>query len=197
MPHVIIKLQSGRSEQQKAKLAEEVIKAVMAGAKCAEHSVSVAIEDIEPQQWIEKVYEPDILGNWDRTYKKPGYNPVLKSARPTGKDDAETAPRDPSLIVKSLGCLLPIHARRCFRHPVSPRQGNEPRLTRAKASVTASAKVYHAARSACAVAAQIAHVLQTGPFPGHLFRFRSRRTDYSETGRCGTVGRISLLHLLP
>ena len=76
MPHVIVKLQSGRSEQQKAKLAEEVTKAVMAGAKCAEDSVSVVIEDVEPQQWVEKVYKPDIIGNWDRVYKKPGYNPV-------------------------------------------------------------------------------------------------------------------------
>jgi 4-oxalocrotonate tautomerase len=48
MPHVIAKLQSGRSEQQKAKIAEEVTKAVMAGANCAEHSVSVSIEDVEP-----------------------------------------------------------------------------------------------------------------------------------------------------
>ena len=29
MPHVIIKLQSGRSEQQKRKIAEEVTKAIM------------------------------------------------------------------------------------------------------------------------------------------------------------------------
>jgi hypothetical protein len=36
MPHVIIKLQSGRSEQQKAEIAEEVTKAIMAGANCAE-----------------------------------------------------------------------------------------------------------------------------------------------------------------
>jgi hypothetical protein len=46
------------------------------------------------------------------------------------------------------------------------------------------------------MAAQIAHVLQTGPFSGHLFLFRSKRADYSKTGRCGTVRRVSLLHLL-
>ena len=48
MPHVIVKLQSGRSEQQKAKITEEVTKAIMASANCAEQSVSVGIEDVEP-----------------------------------------------------------------------------------------------------------------------------------------------------
>jgi phenylpyruvate tautomerase PptA (4-oxalocrotonate tautomerase family) len=32
MPHVTVKLQSGRSEQQKAKIADAVTKAIMAGA---------------------------------------------------------------------------------------------------------------------------------------------------------------------
>jgi 4-oxalocrotonate tautomerase len=76
MPHVIVKLQSGRSEQQKSELAEEITKAVMAGANCAEHSVSVSIEDVEPGDWVEKVYKPDIAGKWDAVYKKPGYNPL-------------------------------------------------------------------------------------------------------------------------
>ena len=37
MPHVIVKLHSGRSEQQKSKLAELITQAVMTGARCAEH----------------------------------------------------------------------------------------------------------------------------------------------------------------
>ena len=76
MPHVIVKLQSGRSEQQKAKIADEVTKAVMAGANCAEQSVSVSIEDVEPNEWVEKVYQPDIVGKPRALYKKPGYNPL-------------------------------------------------------------------------------------------------------------------------
>jgi 4-oxalocrotonate tautomerase len=76
MPHVIVKLQSGRSEQQKAKLAEEVTKAVMTGANCAEQAVSVSIEDIEPKDWVENVYKPDVIGKADTLYKKPGYNPL-------------------------------------------------------------------------------------------------------------------------
>lgn len=75
MPHVIVKLQSGRSEQQKARIADEVTKAVMATANCAEDAVSVCIEDVAAQNWMEQVYKPDIIGNAVRLYKKPGYDP--------------------------------------------------------------------------------------------------------------------------
>ncbi|HUN44813.1 MAG TPA: tautomerase family protein [Acetobacteraceae bacterium] len=76
MPHVIIKLYAGRSEQQKARLADEVTKAVMAGAGCDADAVSVAVEDVAPNDWAEKVYKPDIAAHPDRLYKKPGYNPL-------------------------------------------------------------------------------------------------------------------------
>lgn len=75
MPHVIVKLYSGRSSQQKARLAEELSKAVDKSLNCGEEAVSVAVEDVQPQEWAEKVFRPDILGNPDKIYKKPGYDP--------------------------------------------------------------------------------------------------------------------------
>jgi len=75
MPHVIVKLASGRSEQQKAKLTEDIVKAVMAHANVPDLSVSVSIEDVEPNDWVDKVYTPDIVGKWDSLAKKPGYDP--------------------------------------------------------------------------------------------------------------------------
>ena len=75
MPHVIVKLYPGRSELQKTRLAEEIVKDVVAIAKCEEQSVSVAIEEMEPEDWAEKVYKPDILDNPEKLYKKPGYHP--------------------------------------------------------------------------------------------------------------------------
>jgi len=75
MPHVSIKLYPGRSEEQKSRLAEQIVQDVMALANCREESVSVAIEEIQAADWTEKVYKPDILGNWEKLYKKPGYNP--------------------------------------------------------------------------------------------------------------------------
>jgi 4-oxalocrotonate tautomerase len=75
MPHVIVKLYPGRSEEQKTRLAEEIAKDVVAIAKCEEKSVSVAIQEIKPEDWAEEVYRPDILNNQERLFKKPGYNP--------------------------------------------------------------------------------------------------------------------------
>ncbi|MBI4768161.1 MAG: tautomerase family protein [Deltaproteobacteria bacterium] len=74
MPHVIVKLYPGRSEDQKNRLAEAITKDIVVFAKCEEKSVSVAIEEIDSAQWAEKVYWPDILDNEASLYKKPGYN---------------------------------------------------------------------------------------------------------------------------
>ncbi|WP_137894479.1 tautomerase family protein [Ramlibacter sp. 2FC] len=75
MPHVIIKLWMGRTEKQKNRLAQEVCQAVMNALGSDESSISVAVVDVEPSQWQEKVYKPDILGNPDKIYKRPGYEP--------------------------------------------------------------------------------------------------------------------------
>jgi 4-oxalocrotonate tautomerase len=75
MPHVIVKLYPGRSEQLKTRLAEELCKSVMTVLNFGEEAVSVAIEEVEPQDWAKKVYQPDILDHPERVYKKPGYNP--------------------------------------------------------------------------------------------------------------------------
>ena len=75
MPHVVVKLYVGRSEQQKIRLAAQIVKDLTAILNCGEESVSVAIEDIKPEDWAEKVYKADIAGNLDKLYKKPGYDP--------------------------------------------------------------------------------------------------------------------------
>ena len=75
MPHVIVKLWPGPSEQQKARLAEKILNDVVTTLKSAEDSVSVAIEEVKPGDWLEKVYRPEIEGRWDKLYKKPGYDP--------------------------------------------------------------------------------------------------------------------------
>jgi 4-oxalocrotonate tautomerase len=75
MPHVIVKLYAGRSAQDKTRLAEEMTKAIKDVLKSEDKSISVAIEDVAPTDWAEKVYKPDILGKPEMLYKKPGYNP--------------------------------------------------------------------------------------------------------------------------
>jgi 4-oxalocrotonate tautomerase len=73
MPHVIVKLWPGKSDQQKTRLAEAITKDVMNIFSYGEEAVSVAMEEIKPADWKEKVYQPDILNKPDDIFKKPGY----------------------------------------------------------------------------------------------------------------------------
>ena len=73
MPHVIVKLWLGKSEEQKTRLAAEIVKDVTKVLNYGEESVSVAIEEVSAQDWAEKVYKPDIINNPKKLYKKPGY----------------------------------------------------------------------------------------------------------------------------
>jgi 4-oxalocrotonate tautomerase len=75
MPHVVVKLLPGKSEQQKSELAERITKDVMSVLHYGEESVSVAFEEVKAQDWTEKVYKPDIQNKWDKVFKKPGYEP--------------------------------------------------------------------------------------------------------------------------
>ena len=75
MPHVIVKLWPGKSEQQKTRLADAITKDVMEILHYGDESVSVALEEVKSREWLEKVYKPDILNKWDTVYKKPGYDP--------------------------------------------------------------------------------------------------------------------------
>ena len=74
MPHIIVKLWPGKSEQQKTRLAEAITKDVMDILHYGEESVSVAMEEIKSQDWLEKVYKPDVKGKLGELYKKPGYD---------------------------------------------------------------------------------------------------------------------------
>jgi 4-oxalocrotonate tautomerase len=75
MPHIIVKMFPGRTEEQKQRLADAITNDVADIAKCDETSISVAIEEVNPQEWPEKVYRPDILNAESTLYKKPGFNP--------------------------------------------------------------------------------------------------------------------------
>ncbi len=75
MPHVVVKLWPGRSEEQKTKLSEAIVKDVMTHVNSSESSVSVTIEEVAKEQWAEQVYKHDIQAKWDKLYKKPGYKP--------------------------------------------------------------------------------------------------------------------------
>ncbi len=78
MPHIVVKVVPGKSEEQKKHLAESITNDVIAAFGSNEQAVSVAIEEVKPEDWTEQVYKPDIHAKWDTVYKKPGYNPLEK-----------------------------------------------------------------------------------------------------------------------
>ena len=75
MPHIIIKLWPGKTEEQKQKLTDAIVRDMVSTMDCKESSISVAFEEVEPDEWAEEVFRPDILESEDNLYKKPGYNP--------------------------------------------------------------------------------------------------------------------------
>jgi 4-oxalocrotonate tautomerase len=73
MPHVVVKLWPGQSEQQKQQLAEKITQDIQDVLGYGKESVSVAFDEISSRDWAEKVYKRDILKNPEKLYKKPGY----------------------------------------------------------------------------------------------------------------------------
>jgi 4-oxalocrotonate tautomerase len=67
MPHILIKLGAGRSEQQKHELTARLTQTVLDVLHCDDAEISIAIEDV-PR---------DIQAKADTLYKRPGYGPNL------------------------------------------------------------------------------------------------------------------------
>ena len=75
MPHIIVKMHAGRSDEVKQQLAQALTKALMDTIGSSEKSISVGIEDVAPDEWGAKVYRPDIAAKLDTIFKAPGYDP--------------------------------------------------------------------------------------------------------------------------
>ncbi len=73
MPHVIVKLWPGKSEQQKQQLADAIARNVQDILQYGEDAVSVGFEEVASSDWKSKVYQPDIQARPETLYKKPGY----------------------------------------------------------------------------------------------------------------------------
>lgn len=73
MPHIIVKMFPGRTDEQKMDLAEKITKAVVEAINIDEKSISISYEEIPREKWEEEVYKPDIIDKEHTLYKKPGY----------------------------------------------------------------------------------------------------------------------------
>lgn len=75
MPHVVLKMYPGVTEEQKAKIAEEITGVITRITEKDPIYVTVDIRDVATKDWNEDVYRAEIIPNLDKLYKKPGYNP--------------------------------------------------------------------------------------------------------------------------
>jgi 4-oxalocrotonate tautomerase len=66
MPHIIVKVWPGKSERQKTRPPEHIVKDVTTILDYGEESVSVAVEEVKPREWMEKVYNPEILPSFEK-----------------------------------------------------------------------------------------------------------------------------------
>ena len=71
MPHVKVKLVPGKSEQQKAQLAEQIAKDIVTILHYEDDALSVAIEEVQTEDWASKVYHPEIMAHPRSSTKNP------------------------------------------------------------------------------------------------------------------------------
>lgn len=60
MPHIIVKIAEGRSQPLKQKLADRLAATMMDVLGIDSSAVSVTVEDVPMQDWMQQVYGPDI-----------------------------------------------------------------------------------------------------------------------------------------
>jgi 4-oxalocrotonate tautomerase len=77
MPHVIIKLYPGRTEEQKSKLVEKLTQAVIESINVPEDFISIGIEEIQKEKWEEEVKKPDIIAKQKTIYKHSNNSKVV------------------------------------------------------------------------------------------------------------------------
>ena len=75
MPHVVVTMYPGRSEEVKRRLADAIARDLMEIAGSSAASISIAIEDVAADEWADRVWRPQIEPNLDALYVKPGYRP--------------------------------------------------------------------------------------------------------------------------
>lgn len=76
MPHLIVKMYAGRGHAEKQALADRLTAAVQETLGYGSDAVSVAIEDVQPADWMSQVYGPEIEQRQEQLFKRPGYGPL-------------------------------------------------------------------------------------------------------------------------
>jgi len=73
MPHIVVKMYPGTSDEDKQKLAAAITTQITSFTGKPEMAISVDILEVAEEVWMDEVYATEIKPNMDRLYKKPGY----------------------------------------------------------------------------------------------------------------------------
>lgn len=75
MPHVDVKFfPRGLTEEEQHALAAELSDVIVKHLQSKESSVSVALEEVQPDDWKAQVWDKAIAPHLDKLAKKPGYS---------------------------------------------------------------------------------------------------------------------------
>ncbi|ELY6223347.1 tautomerase PptA [Cronobacter muytjensii] len=74
MPHIDVKFfPRDLSEPQQQALAEALTQVIVKHLQSKESAVSVALNEVQPEQWKETVWDKEIAPHLDTLARKPGY----------------------------------------------------------------------------------------------------------------------------
>ncbi|MEU3609675.1 tautomerase family protein [Streptomyces sp. NPDC035033] len=74
MPHVNIKyFPTPVGEEQSARLVAAITAALTENLGCGEDAVSIALEPVDPSEWNERVYLPEVVERRELLHKLPNY----------------------------------------------------------------------------------------------------------------------------
>ncbi|KFF69293.1 tautomerase PptA [Pectobacterium brasiliense] len=75
MPHIDVKhFPRNLSEEEKKAVAEDLAAVLKKHFGSSDESLSVALNEIQPERWKDDVYDPFIKPQLDALPKKPGYS---------------------------------------------------------------------------------------------------------------------------
>ncbi|MCQ2535036.1 MAG: tautomerase family protein [Clostridia bacterium] len=70
MPHVTIKMWTGRSDEIKTRLSEKVAQTIADDLGCKLSDVTVAVDDVNKEDWVDQVVSKEIENNPNIYFKK-------------------------------------------------------------------------------------------------------------------------------
>lgn len=72
MLHIIVKIAEGRSQPLKQELADRLAATMIDVLGLDPNAVSVAVEDVPMQDWMQQIYSPEI----ETVGERPSYGPL-------------------------------------------------------------------------------------------------------------------------